>query len=63
METNCHDMVNFALFCLSSYLKVLLVLTAGTDCSGLKVASTVGGLACISVDLPAFGEPVVICML
>lgn len=60
-------MVNFALLCLYSYLKLLLALTAWTNCSGLTVAGTIGRLTCISVDLPALGEPMVmsseVCML
>lgn len=64
---NCHNVVNFALVCLCSYLKLLLALTAWTNCSDLTVAGTIGRLTFISVDLPALGERMVIssevCML
>lgn len=58
--TNCYNVVNFALLCLYSYLKLLLALTAWTNSSGLTVAGAIGRLTCISVDVPALGEPMVI---
>lgn len=65
--TNCHNVVNFALLCLCSYLKRLLALTAWTNCNGLTVAGTIGRLTCIAMDLPVLGKPMVIssevCML
>lgn len=65
--TNCRNAVNFALLCLYSCLKLPLALTAWTHCSGLTVAGAAGRLTCVSVDLPALGEPMVmsseVCML
>lgn len=52
--TNCHNVVNFALLCLYSYLKLLLALTAWTNCSGLTVAGTIGRL--YFDGLPTLGE-------
>ena len=58
--TNCHNVVSSALLCLYSYLKFLLALTDWTNYSGLTVAGIIGRLTCISLDLPAHGEPMVI---